>query len=235
MLTPLGSNPLGKLPLGAPPEGLTLRSVIGTSSSLGVGLAGGVLITTEDYLADIFGWGGGGAGTSSNTLAEQLGGGGGAAGYSRLIIPAGSRIEWQAGAAQPGVVGMTTGAVGNDTTITVNGMTMTAQGGRAPSYPTKAGRAVATGFQVNRKGGGGPGIGGEGGAPPNAEDGDGQGPGGFNDFMIAPTVSLGRSATIGNGGFILPDFGCGGGASANSANYSTWGGPGRVLILLWQA
>lgn len=234
MLTPLGANPLGRLPLGAPPEGARLRSIIGTSSSTGLGLVGHVLVTTEDYLADIFAWGGGGAGTSSNTFAECLGGGGGAAGYSRLLLPTGSRIAWQAGAARPGVAGQTSGAVGNDTTIAINGVTLTAQGGRAPSYPTQAGQAVATGFQVNRRGGGGAFTGGEGGAGSNSEGSDGQGPGGFNDILVAPTVSVGQSATVGNGGFILPDFGCGGGAATNSANYSTWGGPGRVLILLWQ-
>lgn len=234
MLTPLGVNPLGRLPLGAAPEGARLRSVIGTSSSTGLGLVGQVLVTTEDYLADVFAWGGGASGTSSSTLAERLGGGGGAAGYSRLLLPTGSRISWQAGAAQPGVVGQTIGVVGNDSTVTIDGVVMTAQGGRAPSYPTHAGQAVATGFQVNRKGGGGFGTGGEGGASGNNADADGQGPGGFNDIMGAPTASPGQAATNGNGGFVLPDFGCGGGASTNSANYSTWGGPGRVLILFWQ-
>lgn len=233
MLTPLGRDPLGKRPLGAPPEDLALRSVIGTSSSTNVGISGNVLITTEDYLADVFAWGGGASGTSSDTLAERLGGGGGAAGYSRLLIPAGSRVTWQAGAAKPGVAGSTNGGVGNDTTITINGVTMTAQGGRAPSYPTPAGQAVATGFQVNHKGGG-VGAGGEGGAPANSEGADGQGPGGFNDIMVAPTVSRGEPATVGNGAFTIPDFGCGGGAATAAANYSTWGGPGRVLILLWQ-
>lgn len=234
MLTPLGENPLGRTPLGAQPKGAVLRSVIGTSSPVNVGLSGNVLITAEDFLADVFAWGAGAAGTSSFTLAERLGGGGGAAGYSRLLLPAGSRIEWAAGAATLGVIGSPSGVVGQDSTIAINGVILTAQGGRAPSYPSQAGQAVATGFQVNRKGGGGFGTGGEGGAAGNASDADGQGPGGFNDFMVAPTASRGQAAVAGSGALVIPDFGCGGGATSDGSTRSTWGGPGRVLILLWQ-
>ena len=38
----------------------------------------------------------------------------------------------------------------------------------------------------------------------------------------------------GSGAQVIPDYGGGGGAQSTGAQYSTWGGAGRVLILLYR-
>lgn len=194
----------------------------------------GQITLDAEYIADVFAWGAGGTGGSS---ANTYGGGGGAAGYSRLMLPRGSRINWAS--AQPtvgGSVGSGSGNQGGATTVTVNDVTMTAQGGRAGVNFTPAAQAVATGFQVNRYGGGTGQVGEEGGG---IDSGGGiqyagGGAGGFRDLFPGFTGGSGWRGLTGNGAFSIPDVGGGGGANSNGSEYATWGGPGLVLILLYR-
>lgn len=194
---------------------------------------GGALKLDEEYIADIFAWGAGGTGGSS---ASTYGGGGGAAGYSRLLLPRGSVLSWSS--SQPtvgGDVGNTSGNTGVATNITVNDVTMTAQGGRAGST-SPAGQAIATGFQVNRYGGG-TGQNGEFGGFIDSGGGvqyAGGGAGGFRDIFPGFTGGSGWRGITDNGAFYIPDVGGGGGANSNGSQYATWGGAGSVLILLYR-
>lgn len=225
LATPLGATVLGRYPLGEPIAGIPLAGMINTLS--------GSYVTPADYIADVFAWGQGGTGASISGFSS--GGGGGAAGYSRLVLPIGSKLTWSASNSLLGSIG-NYGNNGADTVVSINGKTMTAGGGRAGSNVAAA-RSAAIGFQVNRYGGG------------SCEDGEfggkrvgsgylvghGGGAGGFRDLLPGLTGGGGAAdLSSGSGAQVIPDYGGGGGAQSTGTQYSTWGGAGRVLILLYR-
>ncbi len=197
-----------------------------------ISTSSGSYTAPADYIANIFAWGGGASGTSDATYTH--GGGGGSAGYSRLIIPAGIAITWLAAAPRMGTTAETSGNVGFDSIVTIDGVIMTAQGGRMPST-SPATRSMAAGFQVNRYGGGSGEAGEFGGAAGNGSAlRGGGGAGGFRDIFLGLTGENGRGSTSSNGAQIVPGVGAGGGANTSGSNWSTWGGPGLVLIQLYR-
>jgi len=222
MFGALGESPLGRYPLGVQLDDAKLAGLIDTRS--------GSYTTPADYLADLFAWGQGGTG---NAVASNYhGGGGAAAGYSRLLLPRGSSLGWTSLGPRIGASPGSGGSVGGDTTITVNGVVMTAQGGRAGST-VAAGRALGSGFQINRYGGGTNEAGEFGGATTGA-DHSGGGAGGFRDLFLGRTGGDGSNGVGGSGAQVIPDIGGGGGANVDGLDYSTWSGAGHVLILLYR-
>lgn len=224
--TPLGGAALGRYPLGVPIADIPLAGVIDTRS--------GNYTMPADYIADIFAWGQGGTGASISGLSA--GGGGGAAGYSRLVLSRGTKVTWSAQGPLIGVLG----ANGNDgtaTTVNVNGKIMTAGGGLGGSN-VAALRSTATGFQVNRYGGGSSEDGEFGGKKFGGSylAGNGGGAGGFRDLFPGFTGGDGAADLSGGSGGpqVVPDYGGGGGAQSTGTQYSTWAGAGRVLILLYR-
>lgn len=220
----LGQSAMGRAPLASAPVPLLLIRQVITSSS-------GSLIVPEDCMADIFAFGSGGGGASVSGFGNG-GGGGGAAGYSRLLVPARSALSWIAGSG-----GTSVGSPGNDvagingadTTVSLNGALIgTAQGGRGGVTSGAAARSFATGFQVNRYGGGA-GEAGEFGGTSGSSSGGGSG--GFNDMFGAvapgnggnPTSSIPISAPT-----------AGGGGAGVSQRYSGYGGSGLVVVNLYQ-
>lgn len=194
---------------------------------------------TETLWALIFCTGGGATGNVDAVTGggTYYGGGGGAAGHSKLMLPRGTLLEWNVGngAIPPFGGGGSSGAAGGSTTLTINGVLHgTAQGGRNPTVNSPAGRAVATGFQVNRYGGGS-GEPGEFGQPQiNVGGRYGGGAGGFMDMYVGATGDNSDTNTWSGGG--VPRgaaIGAGGGCSTD-ASAACYGGDGQVLILLFR-
>lgn len=232
---PLGERPLGRYPLGVSKD---VNALAGVLDIMPAGIrdtaATGSYTTTAEYIADIFGWGEGGTGASATPTA--YGGGGAAAGYSRLRLPVFTKIDWSVAPPRRGAAsGGSSGSDGVDTVITLpGGVELRAQGGRRGTTAAAAGRAIATGFQVNRYGGGSGEAGEFGGGAGGAGVTNGGGAGGFRDLFPGLTGGDGyQGIGSGNGADYFPGYGGGGGA-ADGTNFSTWGGPGRVLILLYR-
>lgn len=195
---------------------------------------------TEPLLADIFAWGTGGTGGSHATTAT--GGGGGSAGYARMLLSRGDTISWEVSPGLRGsnLAGSPSPSNGNNTIVTVGGRVMTAQGGRAGRNDgIAAARSIATGFDVNRYGGGS-GERGEQGARTYFDTTSaayGGGAGGFEDMF--PGLMQGRGmpqVSDGTQGALYPaPVGAGGGSKQGSdGNDATWSGPGLVLVLLYR-
>lgn len=208
----------------------TLAQVIRQShAGIGVNANVGGLTLAEDLLADIFATAAGGSGGSSPT--DGRGGGGGAAGYSRLLLARGARIDWSIGVQGGSSNGA--GTAGGDLVLTVDGQTMTAQGGRAGTAGTgvSAGRASATGFQVNRYGGGSGERGQFGVAPDSALAIDGGTSGGFSD-LFGPYTSSFSSGAAGLGP--VPVASIGGGGRGGDTGFVGYGGAPLLTIFLYR-
>lgn len=195
----------------------------------------------ETLWALIFCTGGGASGNVDAVTAggNWYGGGGGAAGHSKMLLPRATKLDWSVGkGATPDFGGGGSGKAGvfgGDTTLTINGVLHgTAQGGRAPGVSAPAGRSTATGFQVNRYGGGS-GEAGQNGQPQILVGAPyGGGAGGFRDMYPGATGDASDTNTFGGGG-VPPTaaIGAGGGcATDNSA--ACYGGNGQVLILMFR-
>lgn len=220
---PLGQIALGRRPLASSSVPMVLVRQVITSLT-------GSLVVPEDVLADLFAYGAGASGASVPVGGGPGGGGGGAAGYSRLLIPARAVLSWTGGTGGT-TVGGTGSAVagidGTDATISVNGRLIgTAQGGRAGTTTGAAARSTATGFQVNRYGGGAGEAGEFGGS--SSGSGYGGGPGGFSDLFGSVIPASGGAPT---GGFGLPTsagFGAGGGGGP----FHRYSGPGGFSLIV---
>lgn len=183
-------------------------------------------------MADLFAHGAGGSGASVSGGAPG-GGGGGAAGYSRRLLPARSLLAWTTGSG-----GTSVGSPGNDvagvngadTTVSLNGVLLgTAQGGRGGVTSGLAARSLATGFQVNRYGGGTGEAGEYGGS--SGGFGYGGGPGGFSDLFGAVVPGDGGYPTS---SIPTPAGPAAGGGAGISQRYSGYGGSGLVVINLYR-
>lgn len=194
----------------------------------------------EPLLADIFAWGAGGGGaTGASTI--PTGGGGGSAGYTRMLLSPGDVISWTLGPSVRGVTASTSGGSnsgfnGVDTVVTVRDRVMTAQGGRAGQPGSPAPRSFATGFDVNRYGGGS-GEAGEFGAAAQPGGGAGGSAGGFSDMFPGLIQPRGMS-TAGSGQGSLypaaPTVGGGAKESTTDGLDATWTGGGLVLVMLYR-
>jgi hypothetical protein len=146
-------------------------------------------------------------------------------------------LEWQVGrGGTPGFgAGGASGGSGGSTMFSINGeLHGSCAGGEGPSS-SSAGRRYATGFQINRYGGGS-GERGEGGQP-NIFSGTsyGGGAGGFMDVFPGATGDVCDTNTFGGSGIPpVAGIGAGGGCSTDSAA-SCYGGNGQVLILMFRA
>lgn len=193
--------------------------------------ASGSLVTKEDCIADIFAFGAGGSGASR--ASGSSGGTGGAAGYSRLALAARSLIAWNVGvgglsAGNPG--NDIAGQAGGDTTISINGVLLgTAGGGPGGLVAAPAPRSAATGFQINRYGGGSAEAGEFGGASGADRGGGG---GGFSDMFEGVIGGAGGEASPPS----VPTSAsfAGGGGAGVSQRYSGYGGSGLVVINLYR-
>lgn len=198
-----------------------LAQVICQSSANMAGVANtGSFTAPEDLVADIFAWGGGASGGG----ADGYGGGAGAAGYSRLVIPRGRTVSWSVGNA--GYSNQGGGVAGGDTFIQVDGLTLTAGGGR-PSGGAPAPRAYASSFQVNRYGGGSGEMGQFGAALIYSGQQFGGTSGGFSD-MFGPNTGGQHGVYSGGGAPTVAGHGAGG--RGEGGGYSGYGGSGLVLI-----
>lgn len=240
MLGPLGDRPLGRYPLGEQLCDVRLAGLIIGSRSAWDFTNPETYTLPRSLLVDMFAWGAGGTGGAA--LGGATGGGGGAAGYARMILNAGENIIWSLGADTRGTTadGSTHwGANGVDTVVTVRGRVMTAQGGRGGRTDNVgSGRAVATGFDVNRYGGGSGergefGAGSYGGGLYN-----GGGAGGFTDMFPGLMQAKGMPGMgEGSQGALYPvPPGVGGGAklSTTDGNDGTWAGGGFFLAVMYQ-
>lgn len=235
MAATLGGAPLGQMALGRSPlasSGVPMVLVQQVISSLS-----GSLVVPEDVIADIFAYGAGGSGASvSGGSGGGASGGGGAAGYSRLLIPARSVLSWTGGAGGTSVGSPgsdVAGIIGTDATVSVDGRLIgTAQGGRAGTISGSAARSAATGFQINRYGGGAGEAGEFGGS--SAGSAYGGGPGGFSDLFGNVTTSNGGAPTGGGAGVpTSAGFGAGGGAGPGQ-RYSGLGGYSLIVASLYR-
>lgn len=221
----LGQTSLGRMPLASAPLLLPLIQQVITSSS-------GSLSVPEDVMADLFAFGAGGGGASVSGFGSG-GGGGGSAGYSRLLVPARSVLSWTTGSGgtSVGYPGSDVAGVdGADTTVSLNGVLLgTAQGGRGGETSGAAARSFATGFQVNRYGGGGGEAGEFGGTSGSSRGG---GSGGFKDMFGAVASGDGGASTPPSLPTPAPP-GAGGGAGS-SQRYSGYGGNGLVVVNLYR-
>lgn len=220
----LGQSAMGRMPLASASVPLLLIQQVITSSS-------GSLILPEDVIADIFAFGAGGGGASVSGFGSG-GGGGGAAGYSRRLLPARSLLAWTAGSGGTAVGSPgndVAGVKGADTTVSLNGVLLgTAQGGRGGLTAGLAARSLATGFQVNRYGGGAGEAGEFGGTSDSARGG---GSGGFNDMFGAVAPGNGGDPTS---SIPVPAPAAGGGGAGVSQRYSGYGGSGLVVVNLYR-
>ncbi len=233
MAATLGGAPLGQIALGRSPlasSGVPMVLVQQVISSLS-----GSLVVPEDVIADIFAYGAGASGASVSSGVPG-GGGGGAAGYSRLLIPARAVLSWTGGTGGKSVGGTgsdVAGINGTDATISVDGRLIgTAQGGRAGTTTGAAARSTATGFQVNRYGGGAGEAGEFGGS--SSGSGYGGGPGGFSDLFGSVIPASGGAPT--GGGGVPPTsagFGAGGGGGVFQ-RYSGLGGFSLIVANLYR-
>jgi len=239
MFGPLGVMPLGRKPLGEQKNDVRLAGLIIGSRSAWDFANPATYTLTRSLLVDLFAWGAGGTGGA--VLTNATGGGGGAAGYSRMMLNAGETISWSLG---PAVRGTTAdgsphfGSNGVDTVVTVRDRVMTAQGGRlGRSDGIGSGRAIATGFDVNRYGGGS-GERGEFGANSYGGIQSGGGAGGFMDMFPGLMQAKGMGyASDGSQGALYPaPPGVGGGAKLSTAdgNDGTWAGGGFFLAMMYE-
>lgn len=238
-MMPLGETPLGRYLLGEQTNNIRLAGlIIGSRSVFDANPAS--YVVQRAVIADLFAWGAGG--TGGVHLTNGTGGGGGAGGYARIQLNPGDVITWSLG---PSVRGATAsgsssfGSNGVDTVVTVRGRVMTAQGGRrGRDDAVGSGRAIATGFDVNRYGGGS-GERGEFGAASylNAIQ-SGGGPGGFTDMFPGLMQANGMPYMAdGSQGALYPaPPGTGGGAklSTTDGNDGTWAGGGFFLAMMYQ-
>ena len=235
MAASLGGAPLGQISLGGAPlasSGAPMVLVRQVITSLS-----GSLVVPEDAIADIFAYGAGASGASVNSgSGTGAGGGGGAAGYSRLLIPARAVLSWTGGVGGTSVGSPgsdVAGVSGTDATVSIDGRLIgTAQGGRAGMTSGSAARSSATGFQINRYGGGAGEAGEFGGSSSGGASGGG--PGGFSDLFGNVVPSSGGAPTGGGAGVpTAAGFGAGGGAGPGQ-RYSGIGGSSLIVANLYR-
>jgi hypothetical protein len=186
---------------------------------------------SEDLVADVFAYGGGAAGSAESALS--FGGGGGAAGHSRLLLARGQTISWTVG-----VGGRTVGPVsgsgwdGGDTIVRIDGVVHgIAQGGRRPNG-APAPRSSASGFQVNRYGGGSGERGEQGIIGPFGNNVIfGGSAGGFGDLFGINSSSVGNQ--FNNSPPNVAPYGSGGRCGSDTG-YSAYGGSGLLVCFLYR-
>lgn len=238
MLAALGTHPLGREPLGEGPRMPQLAGFI-------LGVRGAFDTNTpsftfaEPLVVDLFAWGAGATGGAHATL--MTGGGGPAGGYARLLANPGDALSWTMGIDTRGAIGSgggVGGANGMDTVVTFGNRVMTAQGGRAGRVDgAGATRAFATGFDVNRYGGGS-GERGEYGATPYSGMREAGTAAGFSDLFPGYQQVRGNQYTSdGSQGALYPappTSSGGGHGSGTDGNDGTWAGGGLLIALMYR-
>lgn len=228
-----------------------LRGLVGQSMSGGrsrsLALAGLPVVATsgsgsvtvrKNGWALIAMWGAGGGAQADPGLNGFVGGGsGGAALYRLAPVVAGQVITYAVGAA-------VLDADGGDSTVTLaTGQVLTAGGGKRGSDPavvTPAAGGLATGGDINRRGGNGgvcslgtqlgetgEGSGAGAGGAGSGASGGGGGSAGLTDILADLIGAAGSAASAVGAGANAPGGGAGGGGASGSA-----GGPGKIIIVL---
>ncbi len=175
-------------------------------------------------------WGGGGSGGGTTSSNNKYGGGGGGGGYIEKVFDTsgGGNFTYTVGGTTSGTSGAN-GTTGKTTTLSYNGITLTANGGAGGTADAGNGSGGGGGGTATDSSGGASGVTGTTGgnvstaAKTSGAGGQGGGSGGFGGAL---------RSTVGNGNTGIAAGGGGGGAMGSNGGARTGGTGARGEIIL---